>query len=261
MTRLVLFVALLVSLMAHAADPIHVLPGLSLTRIPDSLTASIAWDAKTSIHARKDGIWVLGKGNLWRLGQKQAIFVSPAEIQSFARSDAGTLVASIGGKIGLISGRLFLPAFSEPAAGTQLAGGNTDTLLLYGTGVPARIYAFDGGKVAALATLDQPITSLTHIGDTVIFATADGIYSLRPGEPPGLIFPLAGHESITALATNANTAELFAATRDAVYQIGEGRMTQIAQGIGGALAVLEDRVLIADPRRKTIFVLGARRKN
>lgn len=260
MRRLALLAALLLSFTAHAAEPIHVLPGLTLSRIPDSLTASIEWDAKAAISARKDGIWVLGKGNLWRLGQKQPVFVSPTAIQSFARSDAGTLVASIGGKIGLISGRLFLPAVGEPEAGTRLIAGNADTLLLYTTAAPGRIYAFDGSKVAALAIVEEPVTALTHIGDTIVFATPDGLFSLRPGEPPGMIFPLAGHEPLTALAANPDTAELYAATDDAVYQIDEGRMTQIAQGIGGALAVLGNRVLIADPRRKSIFVLGAERK-
>ena len=261
MRRVALFAALLVSLCAHAAEAIHVMPGLALSRVPAALTAPIEWAPQTTISARGDAIWVLGRDNLWRLGQKQGVFISPAEIRSFAQSDAGTLVASVGGKIGLISDRLFLPALPEPEPGTQLAGGSADTLILYGTAAPAHIYVFDGKKVAVLATLDRPITALTHVGDTVVFATSDGVYSLRPGEPLGLIFPLAGHAPLTALAANPKTAELFAATADAVYQIGEGRMTQIAQGIGGALALEGDHVLIADPQRKTIFILGAKRKN
>jgi hypothetical protein len=262
MRRLLLVVALVSSLAAHAAPPIHVLPGLSLSRIPEALTAKITWPNTTEIDARKDAILLLGRDNLWQLGTKQGMFAMPLKLSSFARSDAGTLAAAADGKIGLVSGHMFLPAVAEPETGMRLAGGPGDTLILYGTHAPARIYSFDGKTVATLATLDKPITALTHLGGTVIFATADGIFSLRVGEPPGLLFPLAGHAPITALAADAKTAELFAATDDAVYQLDEGRMTEIAEGIGGALAVLEDHILVADPSRKTVYVLagGSRSK-
>lgn len=261
MRRGALIAALVFSLGAHAKEAIYVMPGLSLSRIPAAQTAPIRWAPNTTISAAKNGIWVLGQGNLWRLGQKTGIFISPARIRSFARSDAGTLVASIDGRIGLISGRLFLPAMPAPESGTLLAGGSADTLILYDPTVPAHIYSFDGKRVATLATLDQPITALTHIGDTIIFASPDGIYSLRAGRPLGLLFPLAGHAPVTALAANPKTAELFAATHDAVYQIDEGRMTEIIQGVGGALAVLDGHVLIADPLRKTIFILGVKHEH
>ena len=45
----------------------------------------------------------------------------------------------------------------------------------------------------------------------------------------------------------------FGATEDAVYQIDEGRMTQIAQGLGGVVAVVGKDILVADPRRQGIF--------
>ena len=200
---------------------------------------------------------MLGQGNLWRLGQKAGLFFTPTAIRAFAQSDAGTLTASVEGKLGLIKGHLFQPALREPEPDMQMAGGPADTLILYSAHLPARIYGFDGKNIATLATLNQPITALTHLGDNVIFATRDGIYSLRAGEPPGLLFPLAGHAPMTALDANPKTAELFAATNQAVYQLDEGRLTEIAQGIGGALAVIGTSILVADIQRKTVYVISA----
>jgi len=244
---------LLLSVGAPAAEPIVVLPGLTVERIPERLTRPIAWPARTELIVAPGQVWLLALDNIWRLGATHGFFGAPVAVESFARSDAGTLAAIVGGKIGLVSRGMFLPALPTPEAGMRLAGGPRDTLYLYGSQAPARILAFDGERVAVLATVAAAVTALTHLGDTVIFASAEGVFSLRPGQPPGLLFPLVGHAPVISLTVNVDTAELFAATEDAIYQIDEGRMTQIAQGLGGALALIDKDILVADLRRQAVF--------
>ena len=249
---------LALTLYAHGAETIHVLPGLVVEKIPERLTAPIPWPERIELIAAPGQVWLLARGNVWRLGAAQGAFVTSVEVDSFARSDTGTFAALVGNKLGLLSKGMFLPAIDVPEPGMRLVGGPADTLYIYGTRSPARIIRFDGDKAAVLATLAVPVTALTHLGETVIFATAEGVFALHPGQPPGLLFPLAGHAPLISLAANVNTAELFGATEDAIYQIDEGRMTQIAQGLGGVLAVVEKDILVADLSRKSIFRLRPR---
>lgn len=243
---------------AYGAEPIHVFPGLTVEKIPERLSAPIPWPVRTELIAAAGQVWLLARGNIWRLGAAQGAFVTAVEVDSFARSDAGTFAALVGNKLGLVSKGMFLPAIDVPEPEMRLVGGPADTLYIYGTRSPARIIRFDGEKAAVLATVAIPVTALTHLGETVIFATAEGVFSLHPGQPPGLLFPLAGHAPLISLAANVNTAELFGATEDAIYQIDEGRMTQIAQGLGGVLAIVEKDILVADPGRKSIYRLRPR---
>ncbi len=235
------------------AEAMYVLPGLVVEKIPERMTAPIRWPARTEMIAFPGQVWLLAQDNVWRIGAASGTFATPLEVTSFARSDAGTFAVLAGDKLGLASGGMFLPAIPAPEKDMRVAGGPGDTLYLYGTHSPARIFLFDGERVSVLATVSDPITALTHLGETVIFATSEGLFTLRPGHPAGLIFPLAGHAPLVSLAVNADTAELFGATEDAVYQIDEGRMTQIAQGLGGVVAVVGKDILVADPRRQGIF--------
>ncbi|WP_153111798.1 hypothetical protein [Propionivibrio limicola] len=255
MRKLLTAILLALAVAAHAGEPMHILPGLAVEKIPEPLTAPIPWPARTELIAAPGQLWLLAKGNVWRVGAASGAFATPLEVASFARSDAGTLAVLAGGKLGLVSSGMFLPAIATPEPEMRVAGGPGDTLYLYGTRSPSRIFRFDGEQVAVLATVPEPVTALTHVGETVIFVTAEGVFALRPGQAPGLIFPLAGHAPLISLAVNADTAELFGATEDAVYQIDEGRMTQIAQGLGGAVAVTGKDILVADPRRPGIFRL------
>lgn len=258
MRKTLALLLLALSMFAHAEEPIRLLPGLAVEKIPERLMAPIPWPARTEMLAVPGQVWLLAQGNIWRLGAAQGTFATPLEVDSFARSDAGTFAALVGGKLGLVSKGMFLPAIAVPEKGMRLAGGAGDTLYLYGTGTPSRILRFDGEQATVVATVAEPVTALTHLGETVIFSTAEGIFTLRPGQPPGLLFPLADHAPLIALAANVDTAELFGATEDAIYQIDEGRMTQIAQGLGGALAIVGKDILVADVRRQGVYRLHQR---
>jgi hypothetical protein len=251
---------LALSLFGRAEESIHVLPGLAVEVIPVRLTASIPWPARTEIIAAPSQVWLLARGNIWRIGAAQGALATPLKIDSFARSDMGTFAAVVGDKLGVIAKGMFWPAIDLPESGMRLTGGPGDTLYIYGTHSPARIIRFDGEKAAVLATTAEAITAVTHLGETVVFATGEGVFVVRPGQPPGLLFPLAGHTPLISLAANVDTAEIFASTEDAIYQIDEGRMTQVAQGLGGSLAIVERDVLVADVRRQGIFRLLKRIK-
>ncbi len=133
-----------VSLGAPAAESIVVLPGLTVERIPEKLTAPIAWPARTELIVAPGQVWLLAQDNVWRLGAAGGVFATPLAVDSFARSDAGTFAVLIGGKLGVVSRGMFLPAIATPEPGMRLAGGPRDTLILYGTQAPARIIGFDG---------------------------------------------------------------------------------------------------------------------
>lgn len=246
---------------ALAAEGIRLLPGLGIERLPARLAPSGGkWEGEIDFVGCGQHLWLTTAGQVWRLDRNEPILATPLPITSLACTEAGTLLIAAQERLGPISGRLFIPALSLPSRQTRLAAGPGDTLVLYETSVPARLFHFDGERVRLVATLAEPIMTVVAVGDSYFVATPSGIYRLRSGEPIGLIFPWLGEEKpIIALAVHPRTAELVVATEDEVFLLDEGKMEQIAYGLGGKLVVNEESIYVADAKRGNVYRLFRKR--
>lgn len=236
-----------------AADGFAVQRGLKLAACP--LPPGFAWGERADLLEAHGRLYLMGRDNLWLLNGGQPLFAAPLALQSATASRAGTLLAIAGDRLGLVQGGLFLPALAPPSTDARLAPGPGDTVHLFGPAA-GKIWRFDGKNAQLVVRAAGTLDAVTLVGQTLVFATPDGIFRLAPGDSAGLLFPLAGHTPLTGMAAVAETAEIFVATADAVYRLDEGEMRQIVAGLGGTLAVLKDGLLIADPRRQRLALLS-----
>lgn len=223
--------------------------GLALRALP--LPAGFGFGDRAEFARARSGFYLLGRDNLWSLGDGRPLFAAPLALASATASSAGTLVAIADGRLGLVNGGLFLPALELPAADARLAPGPGDTVHLFSPR-EGKIWSFDGHAAQLVVSAPNAIDAVALVGATLVFATPDGLFRLTPGDTAGLIFPLAGHAPLTGIAFAGATAEIFAATADAVYRLDEGEMSQIVTGLGGTVTVIKDALLIADPRRQRL---------
>ena len=262
MKRLVLLL-LLCPLLALAASQeivgLHLLPGLTaeLVLLPAQVRNS-RWRNSAEFELAAGGAWLLTPDNIVDLGLGQPIFVRSIVLDSFTRTAGGSVIAIAGDRLGVVSGRVFLPTIALPVTPMRVAAGSGEYVYLYGgPSEQQRIVYFDGKRTAVLATVPMPITALTRIGNRVIFACGSSLYTLRPGMPPALLFGIPDQPSFVGLAVNPQTGELFAATEDAIYQLDAGIASQIAEGVGGALRWAGDALYVVDPKRQLMMRIRA----
>ncbi|NWG31895.1 MAG: hypothetical protein HXY29_10420 [Rhodocyclaceae bacterium] len=254
------FVALIVCCLgffgaARGEESIRLAPGFRLDKFPAAQMPAGEWPATPALCARSDGLWFATRDNLFRLGARMGALEVPLPLDGFACSASGSVVLVAAGRLGPVAGRLFVPRVPLPSPATRVAGGAGDSLILFETTAPARIFRFDGRQAQPVATLAEPILAAAPAGDFVLVATPSGIYRLRPGEPLGLLFPLADMKPVVSLAIHPRTAEILFATEDELFLLDDGRATQLAAGLGGALAATAETVFVADGRRKGIYAL------
>lgn len=240
------------------AEEIRLAAGFALQRLPAVLAPAGNWN-RIALCLRQDGLWLATSDSLWHLGEKQSALPVAVPIDAFACSQAGTRVLASQGKFGPLVGKVFVPRLPLPSPQMRLAAGPADSLLLFATQAPARLFRFDGEHATLLATLAEPILAAAAAGEFVVVALPSGIYRLRPGEPLGLLLPWGDMPPIVSLVIHPSTAEIFFSTEEAIYLLDEGLVTQLAAGLGGALAVTGESVFVADAIRKAVFRLYPRK--
>lgn len=240
---------------AWGEEGLRLAPGFTIQKLPAALMPAGAWPAHPALCARQDGLWFATRDNLHRLGMRAGVLEVPLPLEGFACSAHGTPVLVAAGRLGPVAGRLFVPRLPLPSAATRVTGGTGDSLILFETSAPARLFRFDGRQAQLVATLSEPIHAAAPAGDFVLVATATGIYRVRPGDPLGLLFPLIDMKPVVSLAVHPRTAEILFATEDEIFLLDDGRATQLAGGLGGALAATETAIFIADGRRQGIYAL------
>ncbi|MDI6749877.1 MAG: hypothetical protein QMD73_06835 [Rhodocyclaceae bacterium] len=243
---------------AMAEEGIRLASGFEVVKLPAALMPADEWPTSPLLCARRDGLWFAGRHNLWRIGTRAAQLDAPLPIEDFTCSESGTPVLVVGGRLGPLQGRLFVPRVPLPSPHTRLAAGAQDSLILFETQAPARLFRFDGRQAQLVATLAEPILAASHAGDFVLIATPTAIWRVRPGEPLGLLLPLAETKPVISLAVHPRTAEILFASEDEIFLLDDGRAAQIAGGLGGALAVTDEGIFVADGRRKGIYRLTPR---
>lgn len=257
MRRSIVFCLLWFAAAALAEDGIRLAPGMTVRQLPAAMMPAAEWPEVPALCLRRDGLWFAGRDNVWRIGAREAALDAPLPIEGFACSAVGTPVIAAAGRLGPLQGRLYVPRLPLPSPATRIAGGTGDSLILFETVAPARIFRFDGRRAQLVATLAEPVLAAAPAGDFVVAATPAAILRLRPGEPVGLMLPLSDMKPVRSLAVHPRTAEILFSTEDEVFLLDDGRATQLAAGIGGTLAATAETVFVADGGRKRLYALTA----
>jgi len=250
----IVYGALLLCLFSYAM-PIDLAPKLALYTMPVKLLKSFTWRENAQLHASSAGLWLSTQDNLYRLDKPSKALMSPLHVNSFTLTQSAHPIAIVDEHLGLIRHGLFLPSLKLPELGYKLVSGPKDTLYLYNPTKPSPIYHFDGNLITPIALPNNAVQALTYVGETIIFATKEGIFSLENGKPLGLIMPLPDFPPILSISANQVSAELFLSTQDSVYSIREALMTPLATGIGGNISFYDNCIWIADAKHQQLYIL------
>lgn len=240
------------------ANSIHVAPNLSLHQMPSTLSKTLPWHADIRLHASSLGLWISTPTNLYRLDKPSKALMTSLHVNAFALSQSGHPIIISDRHLGLVRQGLFLPNLTLPQSGFELASGMNDTLYLYNTTIPSPIYHFDGKMITPVAHPNQAVQALTVLNQTIIFATKEGIFSLEPDKPLGLIMPLPSSMLVRSIAIHPLTAELFVSTDDTIFSLREGMMTPLVTGVGGVVVYYDNSLWIADAKRQQLYIIQPR---
>ncbi|QIR75810.1 hypothetical protein FA592_06015 [Sulfurospirillum diekertiae] len=249
-----LIISLLFSLLSYASE-IELAPKLMLNSMPKALIDKIDWCQNTQLHVDANGLWILSQTNLLRLDKPGKALMAPLHTTSFSLAKSGHPIAVVDDRLGLIRHGIFLPGPKLPDANYVLAQGQNDTLYVYNPQKVTPIYRFDGQMIRSIAQPSQPVLALSALGDSIVFATKEGIFTLQENKPLGLVMPLAEFGPITSLAVNTQTAEIFVGTPHAVYSLQTNVMVPLVTGIGGTIAFYDNRLWIADASLHQLYIL------
>lgn len=247
--------ALLLVCLYACAHSIHVAPKLSLYQMPSTLAKTLQWSENTHITVSSFGLWLSTPNNLYRLDKPSKALMAPLHVNAFALSQSGHPIIISERYLGLVRHGLFLPNITLPQSGFKLASGANDTLYLYNATTPSPIYHFDGKMITPIAYPNQTVNALTVLNQTIIFATKEGIFSLEPNKPLGLMIPLPSSIFVRSIAINPLSAELFISTDDTIFSLREGIMTPLVTGVGGVVAYYDNALWLADVKRQQLYVL------
>lgn len=237
------------------ANSIQIAPKLSLHQMPSALAKSIQWHLDTKLHVSSFGLWVSTPNNLYRLDKPSKALMSSLHVNAFTFSQSGHPIIINERYLGLIRHGLFVPNLTLPQLGFELATGANDTLYLYNVATPSPIYHFDGKMITPVAHPNQAVQALTVLNQTIIFATKEGIFSLEPDKPLGLIIPLPTSILVRSIAINPLSAELFVSTDDTIFSLRDGIMMPLVTGIGGVVAYYDNALWVADAKRKQLYII------
>lgn len=245
---------ILVSILAYASS-IQIAPKLSLHQMPSTLAKSVQWHDDTKLHVSSFGLWVSIHSNIYRLDKPSKALMSSLHVNAFTFSQSGHPIIISEHYLGLIRHGLFVPNLTLPQLGFELVSGANDTLYLYNTTIPSPIYHFDGKMITPVAHPNQAVQALTVLNQTIIFATKEGIFSLEPDKPLGLIIPLPTSILVRSIAINPLSAELFVSTDDTIFSLRDGMMVPLITGIGGVVAYYDNALWVADAKRKQLYII------
>ncbi len=237
------------------ASNIELAPKLALHAMPKALCDKIDWRSDTQLHVDANGLWLLSQTNILRLDKPGKALMASLHIASFTLAKSGHPIAVVDERLGLIRHGMFLPGPKLPDIGYAVAQGQNDTLYAYNPKKIAPVYRFDGQMIRAITQPSQPVLALSALGEGIVFATKEGIFSIQENKPLGLVLPLIEFEPIVSLAVNPQTAEIFVSTKQAVYSLNHNVMVPLVTGIGGAIAFYDNRLWIADGLTRQLYIL------
>jgi hypothetical protein len=193
--------------------------------------------------------WLLGGDNtLVDLGSGKRILPKGFVVHAFARTAEGTVAVITENVLGIITRGVFLPTTRLPFGNMRVAAGPRETFLLFGGPEnDQHLISYDGERHATLLRVSDPIAVVTHVADRIFLAAGNKLYTVRPGEPPALMFLFPDGSEIVGLTVNARSGEIFVSTADAVFALDRGVAEKKLAGLGGRLQWRDGRLYVLDP--------------
>lgn len=246
----------------------------------DSATAVAVWDQATLVDllapplaqhlglepSREFGvvdgqevILLTRDGSLFDLSQQHALpATAPLRIDSFTVS-AGLLVTIRGDRVGWYEDGEVKERIRLPSSDMRIVAGPHERLYVYGPrGDGSIIYLLQAGGVTPLLEIPRGrLSALTVIGERVLFAIENVIYTAARGERVGLLFVATGGLPIRSLAADPVAGLLYFSAGETVYAMRAGTAISILRGLAGYLRYSRDALYVLDPdRRRLVKILG-----
>ena len=205
-----------------------------------------------------DGDAVVGNAKgLWQVGGGSAHATGGTALGCFTFTPEGLLMAVRGRKLLFRDSHARLePLFELPGAGMTLVPGYGDSLLLFGRedkDVWVLYTIRPGRKVSLLLRSPAPITAAAETADRTLVVIDGALFTVGHGA----IRPLAGEPKgkLNALAADPSGRAIFASDGRRIFRMEDGRVTVLADGLGGTLRWVRGGLLVFDQRKPLLVRL------
>lgn len=177
-------------------------------------------------------------------------------VAALARRPTGLLVVVVGRDLSLRTPDGLAPLVPLPGDGWQVACGPGAVYVYDPTVVPGPVHVIDDAlRTAKLIELPYGVTAVCATTDGVAVATPGAVWSLRPGSAPTAALMLPKFRPV-GLAHDPRTGTLFASDGRRVLAVVDGVPLPLVEGLGGALAWVDEgdgtALWILDPARRVL---------
>lgn len=253
---LILLVALTATSDAHAKGPLR--PQIQVVLNPGSAKSAELGHLGPCVAVTPDGAAVVGNAmGLWLVGGGKVRATGVAALGCFTFTPEGLLMGVRGRELVFLDAHGHLePLFRLPGVGMTLVPGNGDSLLLFGredNGTWGLYTIRPDRKVFLLLHSPKPITAAAETAkhilvviDGALFLVEHGEMRLLAGEPK---------ETLTALAAGPDGKAIFVSDDRRILRIHDGRVSVVADGLGGTLRWQGGGLLVFDPRKPLLVRL------
>lgn len=193
--------------------------------------------------------WLLsGDNSIVDLGSGKRVLPKGVTVHAFTRTAGGTVAVITENVLGIITGGIFLPTTHLPFGNMRVAAGPRETLLLFGgPDNDQYLLSYDGERHTTLLRTDEPIGVVTYAGDRLFFSLGNKLFTVRQGEAPSLLFLFPRGDTITGIAPNSRSGEIFVSITSAIFMLSQGIAEKKVEGIGGRLQWRDGRLYVLDP--------------
>ena len=195
------------------------------------------------------GLWIVGGGRARPTGG--------TALGCFTFTPEGLLMGVRGRELLFLDSHARLePLFHLPGAGMTLVPGYGDSLLLFGhedKNVWGLYTIRPGRKVSLLLRSPAPISAAAETADRTLVVIDGALFTVGHGA----IRPLAGEPKgkLNALAADPSGKAIFASDGSRIFRMEDGRVTVLANGLGGTLRWVRGGLLVFDPRKPLLVRL------
>lgn len=196
--------------------------------------------------------FLLGWGGLVPMGKK-----INGKIGSFALTPQGSLLTIRGTQLCYFDDQEALAILYDlPSEGMNISSGKEVMYLYSGekdqNKYPLYILA-QGGKYLKLTESDYPISSVVEMNESVLFATGNRLYSIKPDtRVVQVLAETKNKETIESIAVDTVAATVYFATRNTVYAIKNNKVGAITNELGGRIGYLNG-LIIYNPENKLMM--------
>ena len=203
-----------------------------------------------------DQYYLLGWGGLVPLGGKVT-----GEISSFAFTSDGFLMTIRGSELCYFDslGKLSV-LYNLPSEGMGISAGK-DVMYLFDSNKGQKIHALyalaKGGKYLKLLEVPDPITSVVEMNESVLFASGNRLYSVKPGtRDVQVLAETKNKEPIESVAVDTVAATVYFTTRNTVYAIKNHKVGAITNELGGRIGYLNGLIIFNPENKLMMRIVG-----